>query len=56
MEVAEDKIILLDVLTELETTKYTHRFDTEDIIVMCNKVENELYRIKAKEEKKQLMG
>jgi hypothetical protein len=34
-----------------------HRFDTEDnITVMCNKVENELYRLRAKEEEKQLMG
>jgi hypothetical protein len=35
------------------TWKYMCHFDTEDsIIVMCNKVENKLYRLKTQEKEK----
>jgi hypothetical protein len=34
--------------------KYIHQFDTKNnIVVMCNKVENELYGLRAQREKKQ---
>jgi hypothetical protein len=54
-EVAEHKATLLDGLKGLEAArKYIHQFDTKNsIIVMCNKVENELYKLRAQEEKKQ---
>jgi hypothetical protein len=47
-EVAEYKAIFLDRLKGLEVaTKYKRQFDTNsDIIVLCNKADNELYRLK----------
>jgi hypothetical protein len=45
-ENAEDKVAFLDTLKSVEATKYTCRFDIEDIIIiiniiiMCNKTEN----------------
>jgi hypothetical protein len=52
-EVAEHKATFLDALKGLEAArKYICQFDTENnIIVMCNKVENELYRLRAQEKK-----
>jgi hypothetical protein len=54
-EVAEHKATFLDALKGLETaTKYLYRFDTKNsITVICNKVENGLYRLRAQGEKKQ---
>jgi hypothetical protein len=45
----------LDALKRLEAArKYMCQFDTENnITVMCNKVENEIYRLTAQEEKEQ---
>jgi hypothetical protein len=53
-EVAEHKATFLDVSKGLEASrKYINQFDTKNnIIVMCNKVENKLYRLRAQEEKK----
>jgi hypothetical protein len=52
-EVAEDKTTFLDALKGLETArKYMCQFDTKDnITVMCNKVENELYRPRTQEKR-----
>jgi hypothetical protein len=54
-EVAEHKATFLDALKRQEAArKYTCQFDTKNYItVMFNKVENELYRLRAKGEKKQ---
>jgi hypothetical protein len=44
-----------DALEGLEAAgNYMCQFDTENnIIVMCNEIENELYRLRAQEKKKQ---
>jgi hypothetical protein len=49
------KVTFLDALKGLEAArKYICQFDTKNnIIVMFNKVENELYRLRAQREKKQ---
>jgi hypothetical protein len=54
-EVAEHKPTNLDPLKVLEAArKYMCQFDTENSnIVMCNKVENYLHRLKAQEKKKE---
>jgi hypothetical protein len=54
-KVAEHKVLFLDALIGLEATrKHMCQFDTEDnIIVMCNKVENESYRLRAQEKRTQ---
>jgi hypothetical protein len=54
-EVSEQKATSLDALNELEAArKYMRQFDTSNnIILMCNKVENELYRLRTQREKKQ---
>jgi hypothetical protein len=54
-EVAEYKITFFDAPKGLEAARmYIHRFDAQNSnTVMCNKVENELYRLRAQEEKKQ---
>jgi hypothetical protein len=54
-EVAEHKTTFLDAMKGLEEArKYMCQFDTENnIIVMCNEVENELYRLRAQEKNKQ---
>jgi hypothetical protein len=54
-EVAEHKATFLDTLKGLEAArKYVCQFDTtNNSTVMCNKVENELSRIRAQGEKKQ---
>jgi hypothetical protein len=54
-EVAEHKATFFDALKGLEATrKYICQFDTNNYsIVMCNKVENELYRLRAQEKKKE---
>jgi hypothetical protein len=56
-EVAEEKT-LLDSIKELEAArKYMCLFDTKNnIILMCNKVENELYRLRTKKKKLLLTG
>jgi hypothetical protein len=48
-EVAEHKVTFLDAQKELEAARnYMCHFDTENnISVMCNEVENELYRLRA---------
>jgi hypothetical protein len=48
-EVAENKATFLDALTGLDAhKKYTCQFDTKNnTTLMCNKVENELYRLKS---------
>jgi hypothetical protein len=48
-EVSEHKATFLDALKGLEVSRrYMCQFDTENnIIVMCNKVENELYTSRA---------
>jgi hypothetical protein len=48
-EVAEHKATFLDALKGLEAaTRYICQFDTNSSInVMCNKVDNELYRLRA---------
>jgi hypothetical protein len=53
-EVAEYKATFLDALKGLEAArKCIHQFDTEnDVPVMCIKVENELYGLRAQGEKK----
>jgi hypothetical protein len=53
-EVAEHKATSLDALKRLEATKkYICQFYTKNnIIVMCNKVENELHRLRVRREKK----
>jgi hypothetical protein len=50
-EVAEHKALFLDALKRLEAArKYMCQFDTKNsIIVMCSKVGNELYRLRAQE-------
>jgi hypothetical protein len=57
-EVAECKAAFLDPLKGLEASrKYINQFDTKNnIIVMCNKVENKLYRLRAQGERKRLIG
>jgi hypothetical protein len=54
-EIAEHKATFLDVLKGLEAVrKYMCKFDTENnIIVVCYKAENEVYRLKAHERKTQ---
>jgi hypothetical protein len=54
-EVAEHKVAFLDAWKGLEAArKYMCQFDTKNnIIVMCNEVENELHRLRAQEKKKQ---
>jgi hypothetical protein len=53
-EVAEHKAPFLDALKGLEAArKYICQFDTENNTLMCNEVENELYRLRAQEKKKQ---
>jgi hypothetical protein len=54
-EVAEHKATFLDALKGLEAaTKYICQFDTKNSInVMCNKVDNELYRLRAQAKWKQ---
>jgi hypothetical protein len=54
-KVAEYKATFLDALIGLEATrKYICQVHTKNnIIVMCNKVENELHRLRAQGEKKQ---
>jgi hypothetical protein len=56
-EAAEHKARLLGALKGLEAARmYIRQFDTKNnITVMCNKVENELYRLRAQVEKKQKM-
>jgi hypothetical protein len=53
-EVAEHKATFLDALKVLEAArKYIRQFDTKNnIVVMCNKVENELYRQSPRKENK----
>jgi hypothetical protein len=47
-EVVEDKMAILYLLKGLEAArKYMCQFDSEEsTVVMCNKVENELYRLR----------
>jgi hypothetical protein len=54
-EVAEHKATFWDAPKGLEAArKYIHQFDTQNsTTVICNKVENELYRLRAQGEKKQ---
>jgi hypothetical protein len=54
-EVAEHKATLFDALKGMEAArKCIYQFDTKNnIIVMCNKVETELYTVIAQGEKKQ---
>jgi hypothetical protein len=43
-EVVEHKTTFLDTLKGLEAArKYLRQFDMNNITIMCNKVENELY-------------
>jgi hypothetical protein len=57
-EVAEHKATFLDTMKGLEATrKYIHQFDIKNnITVSCNKVKNELYRLRAQREMKQTSG
>jgi hypothetical protein len=57
-EIVKHKAALLVALKGLETArKYIHQFDTKNnITVMCNKGENELYILTAQGEKKQKTG
>jgi hypothetical protein len=54
-EVAEHEATFLDAVKELEAArKYMCQFGTENsVIVMCNYVGNELYRLRAQGRKKQ---
>jgi uncharacterized small protein (DUF1192 family) len=54
VEVAELKATFLDAIQELEAArKYMCQFNTENnITVMCNEAENEIYRLTAQEKKK----
>jgi hypothetical protein len=54
-EVVECKATVMNALKGLEAArKYICQFDTKhNTIVMCNKVENALYRLKAQGKKKQ---
>jgi hypothetical protein len=55
-EVAEHKAALLDAQKGLEAArKYMCQFERRTILLcaMCSEVENELYRLRAQEEKKQ---
>jgi hypothetical protein len=58
VEVAECKATFMDPLKGLEAArKYIHQFDTKNsIIVMCNKLESKLYRLRAQGEKERLTG
>jgi ribosome-binding ATPase YchF (GTP1/OBG family) len=51
-KVAEHKATFLDALKRLQEPESTHDKNTKNIIVMCNKVENELHRL-TQDEKKQ---
>jgi hypothetical protein len=53
-KVAEDRTTFLDALKGLEVDrKYVCQFGTDySIIVLCNTVENELYRLRTQEKKK----
>jgi len=52
-ELAEDKVMFLDILKGLEVVrKYLQESDTDDgITVMCSKHENELCGLRAQEKK-----
>jgi hypothetical protein len=54
-KVAGHKATILDALKEQEPArKYLCQFDTENsFISLCNKVENELYRMRAQGQKEQ---
>jgi hypothetical protein len=54
-EIAEHKATFLGALKGLNATRrYKCEFDTKNnIIVMCNRVENELYKLRTQEKKKQ---
>jgi hypothetical protein len=56
-EVAEHRTAFLYALKGLEAArKYVCQFDTEsNIIVRCNEVENELYRLRAQEKRNRIM-
>jgi len=46
--VAEDNVTFLDALKGLEVVRmYICQFDSEDSIVLCSKLENEVHRWKA---------